>query len=140
MSARFFLDTNVFVYSFDSGNPKKRNKAEDLITEAVKSRRGVISYQVVQEFFHLALRRFAFPLTIVEAEQYLATIFRPLLAVHSSESLYAEALHVQGRYRLAWYDCLIVAAATEARCEILYSEDLQDGQKFGSVQVKNPFL
>ena len=47
---------------------------------------------------------------------------------------------MQGRYRLPWYDSLIVAAATEARCEILYSEDLQDGQKFGSVQVKNPFV
>jgi len=140
MSGRFFLDTNVFVYSFDPRDSKKRGKAEELITEAVKSRRGTVSYQVVQEFLHLALRRFASPLTIVEAEQYLGTTFRPLLIVHSSLALYAQALHVQGRYRLSWYDSLIVAAAIEAGCDILYSEDLQDGQKFGATQVRNPFV
>jgi predicted nucleic acid-binding protein len=140
MSARFFLDTNVFVYSFDTVNSKKCREAEDLIAEAVKSRQGVVSYQVVQEFFHLALRRFASPMTVVEAEQYLDTVFRPLLTVHSSRVLYTQALHVQGRYRLAWYDSLIVASAIEAGCVILYSEDLQDGQRFGTLQVKNPFV
>ncbi|HEX3473292.1 MAG TPA: PIN domain-containing protein [Silvibacterium sp.] len=140
MSARFFLDTNVFVYSFDTVNSKKCREAEDLIAEAVKSRQGVVSYQVVQEFFHLALRRFASPMTVVEAEQYLDTVFRPLLTVHSSRVLYTQALHVQDRYRLAWYDSLIVASAIEAGCVILYSEDLQDGQRFDTLQVKNPFV
>ena len=139
MSDRFFLDTNIFAYSFDPADSKKCRRAEELITEAVKSRRGVVSYQVVQEFFHLALRRFVSPMTVVEAEQYLGTIFRPLLTVHSSLALYAQGLQVQGRYRLSWYDSLIVAAAMEARCDMLYTEDLQDGQRFGAVQVKNPF-
>src|SRR5271155_2989411 len=140
MSGRFFLDTNIFVYSFDTGNSRKRKKAGELVAEAVKSRRGAISYQVVQEFLHLAFRRFASPLTIVEAEEYLGTIFRPLRIVHSSLALCVQALHVQGRYRLSWYDSLIVAAAMEAGCDILYSEDLQDGQRFGATRVRNPFV
>ena len=93
----------------------------------------------MQEFFNLALRRFAQPMTVPEAEQYLSTVFRPLLVVQSSPSLMSEALHLTGRYRLSWYDALIVAAAMEAGCHTLYSEDLQDGQKFGELRIENPF-
>ena len=59
MSARFFLDTNIFVYSFDRGSAAKSRRATQLIREAVSTRKGIVSYQVVQEFFNLALRRFA---------------------------------------------------------------------------------
>lgn len=79
-------------------------------------------------------------MTIPEAEQYLATVFRPLLAVYASQSLFSEALRITGRYRLSWYDSLIVAAATEAGCSILYSEDFQDGFKIGDVEIRNPFV
>ena len=75
-----------------------------------------------------------------EAEQYLATVFRPLMAVHSSQALYAEALHLRQRYQLAWYDCVILAGAIEAGCNVLYTEDMQHGQKFGALQIENPFL
>ena len=84
MSDRFFLDTNIFVYSFDRTAPKKAARAKRLVREALASQKGVTSYQVAQEFLNVALRRFARPMDTHEAEQYLATIFRPLLAVHSS--------------------------------------------------------
>ena len=74
-----------------------------------------------------------------DAEQYLSTTFGPLLSVHSSPALYAEALRLGARFRLAWYDSLIVASAIEGQCEVLYSEDFQDGQEFGSLVVSNPF-
>jgi predicted nucleic acid-binding protein len=64
------------------------------------SGKGVISYQVTQEFFSVALRRFEQPMTVVEAEQYLANIFRPMLAVHSSHALYAEALRLTAAHHL----------------------------------------
>src|SRR5271169_125838 len=98
MNARFFLDTNIFVYSFDRGSGAKVQRATQLIRQAVATRKGVVSYQVVQEFFNVALRRFTQPMTVAEAEQYLGTVFRPLLTVHSSHALYAEALHLQHRY------------------------------------------
>jgi predicted nucleic acid-binding protein len=140
MIDRFFLDTNVFVYSFDQSAPLKARKAAELIRQGLTTRKGIVSYQVVQEFFNVALRRFSQPMQAPEAEQYLRTVFQPLLSVHSSQALYAEALHLQGQSGLSWYDALIVTAAIQARCELLYTEDLQHGQRFGSLQVRNPFL
>lgn len=139
MSGRFFLDTNVFVYTFDDRNRDKEKKAAHLVRRAVDSGEGIVSYQVVQEFFNVALRRFSHPMTSVEAEQYLITVFRPLLAVHSSPGLYLEALRIVSRHKLAWYDSLIVAAALEAHCGTLYSEDLQDGREIEGLRIRNPF-
>jgi predicted nucleic acid-binding protein len=139
MSARFFLDTNIFVYSFDASSPKKAEQARKLIRNAIETGGGIISYQVVQEFFNVALRRFSKPMSSLDAEQYLSTTFRPLLSVHSSPALYGEALRIGARFQLPWYDSLIVASAIEGQCEVLYSEDFQDGQQVGSVKLSNPF-
>lgn len=140
MSARFFLDTNIFVYAFDAKAPVKARKAAQLIRRAVDTGEGIVSYQVVQEFFNVALRRFAQPMTVSEAEQYLVAVFRPLLAVHSSPTLYFEALRITGKHRLAWYDSLIVAAALEANCDTLYSEDLQHDREIDGLRIVNPFV
>jgi len=139
MSGRFFLDTNIFVYTFDSAAPAKAKKAAQLIRRAVDSGEGIVSFQVVQEFFNVALRRFTPAMNVPEAEQYLITVFRPILAVHSSPAMYVEALRITGKHRLSWYDSLIVAAAIEGQCETLYSEDLQDGRKIESLRIQNPF-
>ena len=139
MRGRFFLDTNVFVYLFDSNYPKKLAAAEELVERALKSRQGVVSYQVVQEFFSVAFRKFSAQMSFAEAQQYLTTMFRPLLAVESSPGLFSEALIIGDKYRLSWYDSVILAAAIEGECEVLYSEDFQDGQKFGELVVRNPF-
>ena len=139
MNDKFFPDTNIFVYSFDRGSPAKAKRALSLIKDAVTSGKGIVSYQVVQEFLNVALKRFEKPLTTSEAEQYLATVFRPLLSVYASQSLFLEALRLSGRYRLSWYDSLIVAAAVEGQCATLYSEDLQHGQRMGRIEIQNPF-
>ena len=129
MSGRFFLDTNIFAYTFDAKAPAKARKATQLVRQAADTGQGIVSYQVVQEFFNVALRRFLEPMNVAEAEQYLITVFRPLLAVHSSPALYVEALRIAGKHRIRWYDSLIVAAALESQCETLYTEDLQHGWK-----------
>ena len=140
MSDRFFLDTNIFVYSFDQSAPTKASRSAQLIREALTTQKGVVSYQVVQEFFNVALKRFSKPMQAADAGQYLIAVFRPLLAVHSSQALYAEALFLHAQSRLSWCDSLIVTSAIQARCEVLFSEDLQHGQRFGSLQIRNPFL
>jgi predicted nucleic acid-binding protein len=140
MSGRVFLDTNVFVYELEISEPKKSAQAEALIRSSIKARRGVVSYQVVQEFFNVAFKKFAKPLSVMEAEEYLRKTFVPLLAVDSSPRLFREAIRIKNQHRLSWYDALIVAAAVEAQCEILYSEDLQSGRKFEGVTIQNPFL
>jgi predicted nucleic acid-binding protein len=140
MSGRFFLDTNIFVYTFDFTAAAKQKKAGDLIRRAADTGEGIISYQVVQEFFSVAFRRFTQPMSASEAEQYLITVLRPLLAVHSSPAIYFQALRIWENHRISWYDSLIVAAALEGRCEKLYSEDLQHGRKIEDLRIENPFV
>ncbi len=139
MSARFFLDTNVFVYAFDTREPEKSAAASDLVRKAIKTKSGVVSYQVVQEFFSVAFTRFQKPLPVLDAEHYIQTIFSPLLAVHSSPRLFLEAIRIRNTHRLSWYDSLIVAAALESNCGILYSEDLQTGRNLEGIKIENPF-
>ena len=140
MNGRYFLDTNIFVYSFDRSTPRKARRAQELILHAVTVRSGVVSYQVVQEFFNVALRRFSRPMTPGDAEQYMTAVFRPLLAIHSSQALYSEALRLVDRHKLGWYDSLLVAAAIESGCATLYSEDLPHGMVIGQLRIVNPFL
>lgn len=140
MSDRFFLDTNLFVYTFDGTAPAKAMKSAHLIRRAADTGEGIISYQVVQEFFNVAFRRFAQPMSAAEGEQYLITVLRPLLAVHSSPAIYFAALRIAEKHRISWYDSLIVAAALEGQCERLYSEDFQHGRKIEGIRVENPFV
>jgi predicted nucleic acid-binding protein len=140
MSARCFLDTNIFIYSIDRRDPAKERKAAKLIRDNLSSLKGVVSFQVVQEFFYVATTRLLAPMSPAEAQLYLEGVFTPLLRVHSSTALYAEAIAMQSRYKLSWYDSLMVCAALLAECTILYSEDMQHGQRFGALQIQNPFL
>jgi predicted nucleic acid-binding protein len=104
------------------------------------SGKGVLSYQVVAESLNVALRRFSRPMTPIEAEQYLSITLVPLLAVQSSRALFVQALRLSRDHSVSWYDSLILAAALEARCSVLYSEDFQHGQRFSGLRVVNPFL
>jgi predicted nucleic acid-binding protein len=140
MSARFFLDTNIFVYMFDEQAPAKAKVAMRLIRRAADTGEGIISFQVVQEFFNVAMRRFPKPMNAAEAEQYLLTVLRPLLAIQSSPAIYLRALRIMEKHRLSWYDSLIVAAALEGQCEKLHSEDFQHGRWIEGLQIVNPFL
>jgi predicted nucleic acid-binding protein len=140
MNGKSFLDTNIFVYNIDSDAPQaKKNVAYQLIRDALTEHRSVVSYQVLQEFLAVAVRKFSSAVTLPDARRYLETVLKPLLAVHSSVELFREALDICSRYQLSWYDSLIVAAASEANCSVLYTEDLQHGAKINGVRIENPF-
>ncbi|MBN2199478.1 MAG: PIN domain-containing protein [Candidatus Aminicenantes bacterium] len=140
MSGRYFLDTNILVYSFDSKSPKKRERASALIAEALTGSRGIISFQVLQEFIHLALRKFAKPLTLADVQEYLADVLDPLCGVYPGLELYQRALDITGRWKYPFFDSLIIVAALQAGCSTLYSEDLQHGQTIDRLRIVNPFL
>ena len=141
MAARSLLDTSIFVYNVDMDAPaRNRHIASDLIREALNDRTGVISYQVIQEFLNVVLKKSAVSMNISDAADYLNRILRPLLAVHSSVELFREAMRLRSRYQFSWYDSLIVAAALEAKCSVLYTEDLQHGMKIDRLRIENPFL
>ena|SRR5271165_2479825 len=140
MSDSFFLDTNIIFYSFDQQPSDKGEIADRLLQEALLTRKGAISYQVVQEFFNVARKRSPGPMRLEEAEHYLSAVLSPLCTIHSSPALFYKALQLVERFQLQWYDALIVAGALEAKCGILYSEDFQNGQKFDGLEIRNPFL
>jgi predicted nucleic acid-binding protein len=137
---RFFLDTNVLVYTFDAKAPRKQKIARDLVARALRDRNGIISYQVVQEFLNVALRKFTPPMSPPEAEEYLRRVLRPLCEVFPDAELYSDALSIASKSGWAFYDALIVASAAAGRCRILCSEDLQSGRIVRGVEIRNPFL
>jgi predicted nucleic acid-binding protein len=140
MSDRYFLDTNILVYSLDPVDPRKARIAEELVTRGVGSRLGVISYQVVQEFMNVSLRQFQVTMTVTELELYFFKVLLPMMTIPSSSGLFVEALRLKTVGQIAWYDSLIVAAAIQGDCKVLYSEDMQHGRRFGDLVIQNPFL
>lgn len=139
MSAEYFIDTNVLVYTFDQRARKKQKRARELVAAALQEASGVISWQVVQEFLNVATRKFTKPMDYHQANQYYLKILRPLCAVHSTPLVYTQALMIRAETGFGFYDALIVASALEAGCRILYSEDLQHGQEVRSLTIENPF-
>ena len=139
MSAKHFLDTNVFVYSFDQSQPGKRERALALIAEALQSGEGLISTQVIQEFLNVATRKFATPMKTADCQAYLVKVMHPLCQVYPDLALYETSLDIQQETEYSFYDSLILAGALRGGCELLYSEDLQNGQQVRGIQIINPF-
>jgi predicted nucleic acid-binding protein len=139
MGSRFFLDTNVLVYSLDRTAPKKGGVAEGLIEEALSDGNGMISFQVVQECLYVMLRKFKNSIEGTDARSYLRRVLMPLCSVYPDHRLYAAALDIASETGWSFYDSLIVGAASAANCDRLLTEDLQDGRKIRGVTIQNPF-
>ena len=134
----FFLDTNIFIYTFDHTATRKQEIATELLEDAIRGK-GCISYQVIQEFLNVASRRLSPPLTETQSQQYLKTVLAPLCEFYPDSDFFRRGLDIKERWRFSWYDSLIITAALECGCETLYSEDLQHKQKIESLTVINPF-
>jgi predicted nucleic acid-binding protein len=140
MSApRFFLDTNVLVYTFEGLARKKQTRARELVAQALETGSGIISYQVVQEFLNVATRKFKKPMSISDAQLYLARVLMPLCEVFPDAALYSQALSITGEMEIGFYDALIVSSAIAGECSVLWSEDLQHARRIRSLEIRNPF-
>jgi len=139
MPAKYFIDTNIFVYTFSPDAPAKRKTALSLVGAALEEGNGLISSQVVQEFLSTALHKFKKPLSWGEAHSYFEEVLAPLCGLYAEPDLYRRTLRVQHETGYHFYDSLIIAAAVEGGCKTLYSEDMQDGQKVSGLTIKNPF-
>lgn len=140
MNAKYFLDTNVIAYSFDSHEPEKQKRAQSLITAALQTGQGMISSQVIQEFLNVAMRKFTVPITVEDARAYLKTVLGPLCKVYPDQALYDLSLELKHETGYSFYDSLILVAALRGECEILYSEDLHAGQQIRGLKIVNPFV
>jgi predicted nucleic acid-binding protein len=133
MSGRSFFDTTVLIYSISSEQPRAE-MAEKLLAAG-----GWISVQVLNEFAAVARRKLA--MSWEETREALVAI-SALCETPTPLSIetYQAALEIAARYGYQIYDALILAAALESHCDILYTEDMQNGQSIGPLIIRNPFL
>lgn len=136
MSDRIFLDANILVYAQDIGVPAKQRKSREIITELADSGDGVISTQVMQEFFVAATRKLG--VEPLAAKGVLKT-FAVFETVQVSPALIHEAIDCSILNQLSFWDSLILAAASSAGCSRVLSEDLNSSQTILGVRVENPF-
>lgn len=138
MSDRFFVDTNILLYAHDRSAGIKHERARAVLEDLWATRSGVVSTQVLQEFCVNARRKAAKPLTLAETRDAVTDYLAWQVVVNTSASV-LEALELEERYKLTFWDALIVQAAQASGAAVLYSEDLSDGQRYGAVRVVNPF-
>lgn len=136
MTATVFVDTNVLIYALDEGDRGKQRMAQRWRTELWKGRHGRISYQVLQEFYVQCVRKRAGAELQVRAEVRDLLSWQPIPA---DAALLESAWKIQDRYRLSFWDAMIVAAAKAASCDYLLTEDMQSDQNIDGVRVVNPF-
>ncbi len=139
MKGKFFLDTNILIYSFDLHNSLKRTISKKLIKNAL-SGEGFISFQVIQEFLNVSTKKFEYPMNSEEAKHYISKVLFPICKIFPTEELYFFTLEIHEKFKFSFYDSLIIAAALCANCEILYSEDLQHNQEIYNLKILNPYI
>jgi predicted nucleic acid-binding protein len=135
MSDRVFLDTNILLYAQDTGSPEKHLRSRDVIARLAESGDGVISTQVMQEFYAAATRKLGIKPLAVKAILKTFTVFE---IIQVSTDLIHDAIDCSASNALSFWDGLIVAAAASAGCPTLYTEDLNNGQIILGVKVQNP--
>jgi predicted nucleic acid-binding protein len=136
MSARSFLDTNVLLYTDSADAPAKQRRALALVAEHRVARTGVVSLQVLQEYVVGATRKLAVEATVARRKVELFANFH--LVVLDVEDVVA-AIDLHRLHQVSFWDALIVRAARQGACSILYSEDLQHGRTIDGVKIVDPF-
>lgn len=133
-----FADTNVLIYAEDRDAKGKHLVARDLILRLWDSREGVLSIQVLEEFYVNVTRKLKKPLSLGKArgivEEYLTWT-----VVDGTGRMLLDAMELQQKAQLSFWDAMVVQAAIDAGCDRLYTEDLNAGQRFGPVTIVNPF-
>jgi predicted nucleic acid-binding protein len=137
MSDRVFLDANVLIYAQDEGSPEKRQKSRELIARLADAGEGVISTQVLQEFFVASTRKLGIPPLAAKGVLKTFAIFE---VIQISPILINEAIDCSILNQISFWDSLILAAASSAGCTVIFSEDLNSGQSILGVKIQNPFI
>lgn len=139
MTVLCFVDANLLIYSLNTTEPLKQEVASALIHRLWTEQRGRVSVQVLNEFHAVMARKLRgqIPPQLADAllDQLLLWDPQPV-----DTAVFQRARQIEARYKLNWWDCLIVAAARLQHCSVLYSEDLQHGATLDGVKVLNPFV
>ena len=137
MSDRYFVDTNILMYAHDSAAGDKHEHAKVLVEKLWETRSGVVSTQVLQELAVNLRKKAKKPLDAKATRDVVSDYLSWQVVVNAGDSI-LDALDLEARYQVSFWDALVIQAAQVGGAEILYSEDLSDGQRYGTVRVKNP--
>lgn len=137
MANKFFVDTNILIYSHDTSAGLKHTRARELIEKLWDTGEGVLSTQVLQELCVTLRRRVAQPPSIDDLRRLVQDYLSWEVVVNTPQSV-LQALDIEARYKISYWDALVIQAAESSGAVVLYSEDLSDGQSYGAVQVVNP--
>jgi predicted nucleic acid-binding protein len=135
---KVFLDTNILIYAFDISAGGKHKVANELLMKLWESGSGVVSTQVLQEFFVNVTQKIREPLDTGSARDIISDLLKWDVIVNDGEGI-LNAIEIQKAYRYSFWDSMIIEAAIRGRCETLLSEDLSDGHMIEGVRIKNPF-
>lgn len=137
MNDKVFVDTNILVYAHDRATGIKNERARALLEKLWSTGGAVLSTQVLQEVCINLRRKTARPLSVEETRSLIEDYLNWEIVVNTPDSV-IEALTIEIRHQISFWDALIIHAAESSGAAILYSEDLSDGQTYGSVRVVNP--
>jgi predicted nucleic acid-binding protein len=135
---RVFVDTNIIVYAYDRDAGRKHEIARDLLIGLWNAEGGVLSTQILQEFYVTVTKKISSPLAPESAREVIEDYLTWSVVTNDGEAV-LEAIDLQISEKISFWDALVVAAAKKGLADILISEDLSDGRKFGDVVVRNPF-
>ena len=139
MSDKYFVDTNILLYAHDVTAGAKHDRARALVEELWRTRSGVLSTQVLQELCVNLRRKAGRPLDVKTTREIVTDYLSWEVVVNTGESV-LEALEIENRYGISFWDALVIQAAESSGAAVLYSEDLSDGQTYGSVRIVNPLV
>jgi predicted nucleic acid-binding protein len=138
MKDKVFLDTNIIVYAHDSSSSEKNAIAKEIMDNLWESKKGVISIQVLQEFFVCVTQKIKNPLQIKNARMILEYLSTWEIVINDKH-ITMQAIDLQEKFKFSFWDSLIIQAAVQGQTKILLSEDLPDGQLVMGTKILNPF-
>jgi predicted nucleic acid-binding protein len=137
MPDKYFVDTNILIYAHDRSSGVKHERARQLVERLWISGQGVLSTQVLQELCINLRRKIARPLPVEDVRGLIHDYLSWEIVVNTPASV-LQALEIEVRYKISFWDALVLQAAESSGAAVLYSEDLATGQKYGLTEVINP--
>ena len=135
---RTFIDTNILVYAYDASAGAKHLAARQILADLWNSGCGVVSMQVLEEFFVTVTRKLPKPLDLSRAREIVIDMLKWETATIDGDTI-LDAIDLHRDHGISFWDSLILAAAASAGCTLLYSEDLSSGRIVARINIKNPF-
>lgn len=136
---KVFIDTNIIIYAYDISSGTKHEIAKKILVNLWNSGLGVLSTQVLQEFFVNVTQKIPKVLNLDTAKDVVNDFLQWDAVINDGESI-LEAIEIHKKHKYSFWDSMIIVAAIRGKCSTLLTEDLSDGQTFKEVKIKNPFI